>query len=371
MNLLIVTGSIDNIESGPYWSVYGLIKGLIDQNHTVTLIGSRTTTKLNGENVYRKLAFSENNFDLIALRRYGYAELEFIPAIFVHLSMLRGFDSILIQGPWISSGWIAFIYGKWKKITTVVTMRGEFANFNSLRRLRKRPFIPWVFFMLRNASMLHFLNENERRIVRMIGIKNSTCVIPNGVSKVSQRSDVRSKVVIYIGRLTEGKNLINLIRGWKIANTSGYILKIAGSGSLEYLGALKQEIGDCKSIRLVGRKDGLEKSVFLKEADWFVLPSLREGMPMAVLEALASGTLGMFSAECNLNDFFDNHAAVLMPLDCNGIAVAIERALTMNSFEKKLLIDNSFRLLHDRYLWSSVVSKLTNQIDELNSSNKC
>jgi glycosyltransferase involved in cell wall biosynthesis len=369
MNLLIVTGSIDNIESGPYWSVYGLISGLIEAGHSVTLIGSRITRKLADENIYRKLAELESKFNLIDLRRYGYAELEFVPAIFRKLVLLKSFDAIVIQGPWISSGWISFLYGKSKKITTIITMRGEFIDFNSLRRFRKRPFMPWVFFMLRNASMLHFLNDREQRIIRLMGIMNNSFVIPNGVSFIKQREGTRPKVVIYIGRLTEGKNLINLIRGWKKANTLEYILKIAGSGSPEYVNAMTREIGDDQTIELVGRKDGQEKALFLNQADWFVLPSLREGIPMAALEALSNGALGMFSSECNLNDFFEYKAAVLMPLDSDGIAYTFERTLNMDPEVKESLSKNSYTLLHERYLWSSIIDQFTTRIEAYNIFN--
>ena len=93
-------------------------------------------------------------------------------------------------------------------------------------------------------------------------------------------------------------------------------------------------------------------------------------MPMAALEALSCGALGMFTAECNLNDFFEFNAAILMPLDSDGIANTIERALNMDNFNKTLLNQNSYRLLNERYLWTSIVSELTKRIDEFNKSSQ-
>jgi glycosyltransferase involved in cell wall biosynthesis len=367
MNLLIVAGSLDKIESGPYWSVYGLICGLIHEGHTVTLIGSRVSKTLKEDNIYRKLDKHEKKFKLIALRKYGYENLEFIPKIFLQLvSIQQVFDAIIIQGPWISSGWISFVYGKIKGVCTVITIRGEFLNFNSIRALRKRLFLPWVFFMLRNATILHFLNDKERRVVRFLGIKNASFVIPNGVFNTVVRQVPRPKVVAYVGRLTEGKNLLNLIKGWKNANTSDYLLKIAGTGNSKYVKSLRNEIGVNQSIELVGRIDGEDKTKFLNETDWFVLPSLREGIPMAALEALSNGSIGMLSAECNLNDFFERNAAVLIPLDIDGIAKTLEMALSLRDDEKKTLFANSNQLLQEQYLWNSLANRLIMEIIKIN-----
>ncbi|NDA62001.1 MAG: glycosyltransferase [Chitinophagia bacterium] len=366
MNFLIVAGSLDKIESGPYWSVYGLIKGFIEEGHTVTLIGSKATKRLKTENIYGKLDNSEKKFRLIALRNYGLKNFEFIPDIFLHLVRFHHeFDAIIIQGPWISSGWISFLYGKIKGICTIITIRGEFANYDSVRALRKRLFLPWVFYMLRNATMLHFLNNRERRILRFLGIKNASLVIPNGVSNTIIRLKPRPKIVAYIGRLTEGKNLLNLIKAWKIARTSDYFLKIAGTGSSKYVMSLRNEIGTDQSIELVGRIDGEDKTNFLNEADWFVLPSLREGIPMAALEALSNGVIGMFSAECNLNDFFQRNAALLMPLDVDGIAKTLEKALMFREEEKKILLENTNNLLREEYLWSSLVKSFILEIENI------
>lgn len=94
-------------------------------------------------------------------------------------------------------------------------------------------------------------------------------------------------VLISVGELNKNKNhevIIKAIGAMKEVQNVHYI--IAGQGPLDkYLLSLAERYGLEKRVHLLGfRKDVIE---LLKSSDCFVLPSLREGLSVALMEAIA------------------------------------------------------------------------------------
>ncbi|HEY0146351.1 MAG TPA: glycosyltransferase, partial [Methylovirgula sp.] len=60
-----------------------------------------------------------------------------------------------------------------------------------------------------------------------------------------------------------------------------------------------------------------------------ILPSLSEGLPMAILEAWAAATPALMSASCNLPEGFSAGAAFDTGITADCIAVALRQALAL------------------------------------------
>ena len=73
----------------------------------------------------------------------------------------------------------------------------------------------------------------------------------------------------------------------------------------ELVAALEARIGapmgvqGAGGVTFVGPKFGAEKAELLGKARFTVLPSLSEGLPMAVLDGWAAGVPALISEECN------------------------------------------------------------------------
>ena len=117
-------------------------------------------------------------------------------------------------------------------------------------------------------------------------------VIPNGVEETfyySGRRLVGAKPrLLYVGRLSVQKNLPLLLRA--LAGISErFETTLVGDGELEAdLRNLAADL-ELRNVRFHGRADGAELRDLYRNADIFVLPSEREGMPLVLLEALAMG----------------------------------------------------------------------------------
>lgn len=101
--------------------------------------------------------------------------------------------------------------------------------------------------------------------------------------------------VAYLGRLSPEKNPVRAVAIMQAVAAhplgANARLRMAGGGSDEMVAALRNEIealGMRDRVELLGNiTDPLG---FLRESDVLVLPSLREGLPGAVLEAISVGT---------------------------------------------------------------------------------
>lgn len=125
-------------------------------------------------------------------------------------------------------------------------------------------------------------------------VKSKCMVLPVGVedtffNEKQINSSRNVKTILHIGSFTREKNHAGLIRIFKILakNNLDLNLHLVGSGPL--LGSIKEKV---KELSLEGRVKFLteknDTTEFFQNADVLVLPSLVEGLPGVVIEAMAS-----------------------------------------------------------------------------------
>ena len=146
-------------------------------------------------------------------------------------------------------------------------------------------------------------SDLQADVLARLGVQaDRLAVIPNGVdqtrwtprspSSVSCRRRVRERlghdrIFLYMGRVSTEKNVEALLKGWKLVNPSGCRLVIVGDGPLR---ATLQNTHADDDVLWWGYESDLETRIaLLQESEVFVLPSLVEGLSLALLEAMASG----------------------------------------------------------------------------------
>jgi glycosyltransferase involved in cell wall biosynthesis len=118
--------------------------------------------------------------------------------------------------------------------------------------------------------------------------------IPSGVwlSKYRCESREQRSGLVYLGRVTEHKNLELLIEAFELMKDAGYPgdLTIAGAGpALEALTMAAKCSRFSKNVHLLGFVDDSTKIALLARSEALVISSRREGFPRIVAEAMASG----------------------------------------------------------------------------------
>ena len=187
-------------------------------------------------------------------------------------------------------------------------------------------------------------------------------IIENGVdnqffvpgSRV-QQDEVR---ILFVSRLIEGKGLQFIIPHLKEIQEKVYSLcqktiqlVIVGDGP--YRSALEQLVETTGTQNLVsfeGRKDKQQVREYYQAADLFILPSLSEGMPNVVLEAMASG-LPILMTPCEGSKELVTDNGMISSLEDfaeNMIKICSEEDLRLSMGQKSL------RNIEENFQWESI-----------------
>jgi glycosyltransferase involved in cell wall biosynthesis len=146
--------------------------------------------------------------------------------------------------------------------------------------------------------------------------------------------DSRYRYVLYVGSENPRKNLPFLLRAFARLHQDMPDVRLIRVGSVQYLSqacVLEQQIqelglGDAV-LHLSAIPDG-DLVLFYNRAALFVFPSLYEGFGLPVLEAMACGTPVVCSDAASLPEVAGDAALRVSPLDEEGWAEAMYRALT-------------------------------------------
>lgn len=173
----------------------------------------------------------------------------------------------------------------------------------------------------------HYWETQNRDSVPMYVVRNG---LPLGeiALAVPSMNDFRilpsTKMLLFAGRLSPGKNIENLIRAFRtVSSQRDAILLVCGEGELRK--RLEKKIRD-ENVNGRVIVAGYIKNVWglMKRADAFVSVSTYEGHPNAVLEAMACGCPLVLSDIPAHRDFLDEEKAVFVePGSPQQIAQAI------------------------------------------------
>ncbi|WP_299026753.1 glycosyltransferase family 4 protein [uncultured Thermanaerothrix sp.] len=151
----------------------------------------------------------------------------------------------------------------------------------------------YIQYVLNRADRLIVVSRQWQEFYRRIYKRSQPIVVYNPVGCPDQcpDQDKRLPVVLTLGRLGQRKGTYDLLQAVPL------ILKyqpqaefwLGGDGEVERVRELvsKESWGD--RVRLLGWVTGEQKAEVLSRASVFILPSYNEGLPLAILEAMAYG----------------------------------------------------------------------------------
>ncbi|MCX5799986.1 MAG: glycosyltransferase family 4 protein [Candidatus Eisenbacteria bacterium] len=181
-------------------------------------------------------------------------------------------------------------------------------------------------WLLRRMDHVVVVSREQQNVLASRGLpENKVSLVPNAVSVEREKQDDRAEhrrnegeaaqcdvpadagsddglsalfskfcgktIIATAGRLSPEKGQEYLIEAMPrvLASEKEAVLLVFGDGPLrDHLARLAEKIGCADSIHFLGHVPGLASS--LRNVDLFVLPSLTEGLPNVLLEALAAAT---------------------------------------------------------------------------------
>ncbi|MDP1808303.1 MAG: glycosyltransferase family 4 protein [Actinomycetota bacterium] len=299
----------------------------------------------------------------LAIKRMSHQRNEASPFDVIHAHML------------FPDGYAAAMLAKQFGVPLIITVHGYDAYD-----------IPW-----RNRIYKHAVMEAVRHSDRIIAVsksllsnlgklgvvKSSTMVIPNGADETvffpRNSNSCRQalglpgspkRIILSVANLVELKGLDNLLAAFAIIKRSvpDALLYIVGHGHLlPKLRRLRDSLGINDSAVLVGARPHEELPLWFNAADLVVLPSLMEGLPTALIEAISCGKPIVASRVGGTPELItDSRIGLLVsPGDVGQLANAVIEALN-HSWDSSAILKHAAK-----YSWNSVADKLITLYSEL------
>jgi glycosyltransferase involved in cell wall biosynthesis len=235
-------------------------------------------------------------------------------------------------------------------------------------RLVERP-------IMRRATGLVALTPDEINSFRALGVQTPVHLIPNGIdverfrrvpaaSLAGTGISKNHQVILFLARLHQTKGADLLVDAFiRVAQEHPEsVLVLAGNDEQGLLPGLCARIAAANlTDRFItpGLVTGDLKLDLLARADLFALPSIGEGLSMATLEALASGTPVILSRECNLPIVETAGAGAVVNRTVDEFARALSRFLRSSALRASAS-ERAYALARDEFGWQPILDRLEN-----------
>ncbi|WP_049935573.1 glycosyltransferase family 4 protein [Haloplanus natans] len=154
----------------------------------------------------------------------------------------------------------------------------------------------WTF---NRADVVFCYTDTDRNRVRELGVTSPIKIVSNGIDtgrfhpqgSQSDMIDHNGPVILFVGRLVEGKRPTDAIRALAAVREThpSAALFMCGQGPLRPdLESLAAELGIAGAVTFLGQVSYDAMPGVYRGADVFVLPSRAEGVPRTVMEAMAT-----------------------------------------------------------------------------------
>ena len=222
----------------------------------------------------------------------------------------------------------------------------------------------------RHIAVSRFVASRLRERFRVSAAK--IVVIPNAATTDAMaspvpRSDLAESgagpVVLTVARLDGQKGITHLLDAAVAIPHASFA--IAGDGpNRAALEARAAELGVSDRVRFLGHRQDVPS--LLAAADLFVLPSLYEGLPLSVLEAMAAGVPVVATAIGGTDEVVrDGETGTLVPpANSDALAAAITRALADRDRASRLALA-ARSLVAREYSVASMVRSVSRLYEEL------
>jgi len=225
---------------------------------------------------------------------------------------------------------------------------------------------------LRNADAVIALTEDMKNEIRKI-CRRDIYVLPNGIdlerfegllkdemrAKLQVKTDER--LVIFVGRFRPEKGVEYLIKAMEIISQKDRSIRLVlvGEGPEEKnLKSLTEQLKLKGCVEFVGQIPNERVPEYMVASDVFVLPSLSEGFPIVILEAMASGLPIVATKVTGLPEIVKDGENGLLVEPRNPQQIAEKVLLLFEDNELREKISRNNKKEAKKYSWETIVQSL-------------
>jgi glycosyltransferase involved in cell wall biosynthesis len=272
----------------------------------------------------------------------------------------------------LPSGGVALLLKVFHKIPYIISLRGgdvpgfrpyDFSIYHKLTA-------PLLRKIWENASAIVANSAGLRHLALQFDSRFEIPVIPNGVDLEFFKEGIRenqSSHIFSVGRIVHQKGLDLALHALSGLIDLEWDWQIAGDGpQMAAFKSLAQKLGLQDRVRFLGWQSQKSLVEQYNRSNLFLFPSRHEGMPNAVLEAMASG-LPVIASRISGNEelVVDGQTGLLFPSeDVDSLRDAL-RKLIMDASLRRKMGAASRRRVQDRFKWESVGKQYARLLEQV------
>ncbi|WP_180060327.1 glycosyltransferase family 4 protein [Acinetobacter sp. YH12135] len=323
----------------------------IELANKLSFIANYDVTLLNRESIKSNTAYPvSDNVNVVTISGNF---LEFYKKLKIHVS-LHLYDMVIVH----NMGKLSLLCALLPKIKKLVTLEHvSFVSRPKKVQILSKFFYKWV-------DQVVTLTQKDKE--QFDKFHSKVIVIPNfSPFPIVPKSTFSSKQIVTIGRLTDQKNYLHLLKAWKkiYQMIPEWHLNIYGEG--EHKKMLEDYIkqNSLQQVILKGSTSNVED--VYRNSDFFVMSSKYEGLPMVLVEAQSFG-LPIISYNCPFGpaDIVQNDVNGFLVEDQNIqelsdaiLTLAMSPEVLISFSEKSLVKAQEFQSDRIIKLWSENVFK--------------
>ncbi len=382
MNILIISHFFPPHIGGVETASYNTAKQLVTRDHNVVILTSKNEKsspkfqKMNGFLVYRFKSFYPPEIKGIPQT----SSFGIMPMAILKLKKIlkkHNIQIIHIQGRLFPITFLTVLLNR------LIFKRDIYLTIQGRLKIGITGLYEYVFDIIITKFLYQKINKIicvsnslQKRFILLRINPTKLKVIPNGVDISIFNPNISSKFldkyiinkknvkkIVYVGRLDPQKGVEFLIRSIPhiIKENNNVHLFILGNGNLEL--KLKNLVRKLKIQLYVTfiSMIPLEKMAELyASADIFCLPSLHEGFPLSIAEALSMGLIIVASATEGIPDAIieDKNGFLVTPGNIKSLVEKLLKALQLNDEQIREIRKRNINIAKNKYSWEILVKQI-------------
>jgi len=356
--------------------VWSLSNRLAEEGHEVTVYTSNISKLkkfeiVNGVKIFRFSCF------------FSPLNNQFLPGLFFKLISKNGFDIVHVHSHMHISSNIAFFSNIFRNKPIVLTSHGTvtYSNWkNIVNVLYNKTMTRW---MLKSADKVIALSPTQAVLLESLGAnsKNMT-IIPNWIDLNKNKSKINSKnfknqhrlnnkkIILFVGGLIQRKGINYLIDAMKYVDSDSILLIVGGEihGHKGVETSLKEQVkmNNLKNVLFLGRISKEQLECAYSVADIFIIPSLSEGLPFTLLEAMSYKKCVIAADIPGISDVIrnDKNGILFEPRNATQLGEKINYILKNHKIRKKLG-ENAREDIEKKYSFEVNIKKIIELYEEI------
>ena len=361
MKILIVTHYFLPHKGGIEFVAYNQAKELVKQGHEVTVVSSKVGDEpeeeiLDGIKVKRVKAW--NWFE----KNIGVPYPVFSPKIFSLLNKeAKDADIIHVHDLFYLSAFAGAVASHLNKKPLILMEHVELVKTNRwiVNFIQEVVYLTYGRYIINHSNKILVCNE---KVKNWFEDKEKVTMIFNGVdtnlfkpttkeNKIKLRRKyslpIDKKIILFAGRFVEKKGFDKVFE----SRSKEYLTLFVGNGIVpEYM---RKD----KDVKFLDALPQEKLSEIYQLSDVFVLPSVNEGFPLTILEAMASGLPIITTDHEGYQDYLDKRYVELIQPTSKELKKSIDKVLKNKTLYKKM-ISYSRKEAVNKFGWDKNIKKL-------------